>query len=162
MRPLLQDEAELVYEWATSSDATPYWYGEMYGDQIPSREDFFADFKPHYFDESDPEKGRAFAIEIDGNIIGHVHYNNIDRSDNSVELDIMIMDRENWNRGYGSDALRALSSYLFEHKGIGTCFIEAILKNPRAVRAYQKAGFRTTKTFERMGGKRIRLERRKP
>jgi RimJ/RimL family protein N-acetyltransferase len=31
------------------------------------------------------------------------------------------------------------------------CFIDVILKNHRAIRAYQKAGLRATKTFEDNG-----------
>ena len=101
IRPLTPEEADLVFEWSTKSDATPFWYGEIYGTSVPTKEEFFADFKPYYFDGSEPEMGRAFAVERQAQIIGHLHYDRIDRTDNSVELDIMIMYKQNWSHGYG-------------------------------------------------------------
>jgi len=45
-------------------------------------------------------------------------------------------------KGYGSDALKTLIKYLFENFNINKIWIEARVNNPRAIRAYEKAGFK--------------------
>ena len=158
LRPMTVEEIPLFFKWATQSDATPYWYGELQGDKIPSYEEFLKDWKSHYFDGSAPEKGRCFMILVDNEAIGQVNYNEVDRGDNSVELDIIIADDRHKNKGHGSDALRTLTRYLFREMDVQKCWIDVIQKNPRALKAYKKAGFKIIKTFIDMGIECYRLE----
>jgi len=152
------EETLLFFKWATQSDATPFWYGELQGDKIPTHEQFLKDWKKYYFDGSAPEKGRCFVILVDDKAIGQINYNEIDRRDNSVELDIIIAEYKHKNKGYGTDALQTLSKYLFLIMNIQKCWVDVIYKNPRAIRAYQKAGFKITKTFFDMGIECLHLE----
>ncbi len=152
------EEMPQFFEWATQSDATPYWYGELQGDKVPTFKEFCKDWKKHYFDGSAPEKGRCFVIFMDDTAIGQVNYNEIDRKNSSVELDIIIAEDRYKNKGYGTDALQTLSKYLFLVMDIQTCWIEVVCTNPRAIRAYQKAGFQITKTFIDAGIECLHLE----
>jgi len=136
------DEIPLFYKWATQSDATPFWYEDG---KIPALEQFLDDWQPHYFDGSKPEEGRCFAIIIDGRAIGQVNYNQIDRTNNSVQLDIIIADDVDKNKGYGTDALKTLSEYLIAHMNVKLLYIIPVISNHRAMRAYQKAGFEITR-----------------
>ncbi len=131
------------YKWATASDATPYWYGPMYGDCPPSREKFLSSWKSYYFDGSKPELGRCFLILVDGEPIGQINYNPINQKHHSTEIDLIIADSENWGKGYGSDAVRTLTAWLFENKGLDVreVWVAPIKSNPRAILAYMKAGF---------------------
>ena len=158
LRPMTIKEIPTFFEWATQSDATPYWYGELQGDEIPTYKQFHKDWKIHYFNGSAPEKGRCFVILVDYKAIGQINYNEIERGDNSVELDIIIPDDKHKNKGYGTDALQTLSKYLFLKMNIQKCWVDVIHKNPRAIRAYQKAGFKITKSFVDMGIECLRLE----
>ena len=148
---MMPDEIPRFYRWATDSDNARWWYGEMQGDTPPSYEKFLEDWKPHYFVDEESEKGRCFVIEVDGKAIGQVNYNQIDRADDSVELDILIAEDENTGKGFGTDALKTLCRYLFDEMGILKCWIEVIKENPRAIHAYQKAGFVITRKFVDMG-----------
>jgi RimJ/RimL family protein N-acetyltransferase len=162
LRPMSPEEVPPFYHWATESDNAKWWYGEMQGDTPPSYEKFLEDWKPHYFIDDEPEKGRCFVIEVQGKAVGQVNYNQIDRSDDSVELDILIADDENTGRGYGTDALKTLCRYLFDEMGIRTCFVEVIKDNPRAIRSYQKVGFTITNEFVDMGIECYHLEYHNP
>ncbi len=144
MRPMTVDEIPIFYNWATQSDATHFWYEDG---RVPAYEEFTRDWERHYFDGSEPEKGRCFVILVNDRPIGEVNYNDINREDNSVELDIIIAKDVDTRRGYGTDALKTLVKHLFQHLHIQLCWIEPVAKNARAVRAYEKAGFKTTKTF---------------
>jgi RimJ/RimL family protein N-acetyltransferase len=155
---MTEEEMPTFFEWATQSDATPYWYGELQGDKVPTFKEFCKDWKKHYFDGSAPEKGRCFVILIDDTAIGQVNYNEIDRRNDSVELDIIIAEDRYKNKGYGTDALQTLSKYLFLVMAIQKCWIDVVSKNPRAIRAYQKAGFNITKTFVDMEIECLHLE----
>lgn len=152
------EEMPAFYEWATQSEATPFWYGELQGDRIPSYEELLKDWKRYYFDGSEPERGRSFVILVDSRAIGQINYNDINREENSVELDIIIADDRDKNKGYGTDALQTLSRYLFQEMSIQKCWVEVIAKNPRAITAYEKAGFRKIKTFVDTGIECIRME----
>jgi diamine N-acetyltransferase len=162
LRPMRANEAPMFYRWATDSDNAKWWYGEMQGDTAPSYQKFLEDWQPYYFVDEEPEKGRCFVIEVQGRAIGQVNYNQIDRSDDSVELDILIADDENTGKGYGTDALKTLCRYLFDEMGIRRCWIDVIKDNPRAFRAYQKAGFVKTGEFVDMGIECYHLEYHKP
>jgi diamine N-acetyltransferase len=159
LRPMTVEEMPILYQWATQSEATPYWYGEHTGEFIPSYEEFFTkEFKRYYFDGSQPEKGRAFAILIDNRAIGEVNYNEINRENNSVDIDIIIAEDTDKNKGYGTDALKTLAKYLFQKMDVQLCYVDTAAKNHRAIRACEKAGFKRTKTFIEDGVEWQRLE----
>lgn len=146
------------FKWATESDASSFWYGALYGTEVPTYEEFVADWQPHYFNGSDPEKGRSFFIKVNGKPIGQINYNDINRKDNSVELDILIAEKNDKGKGFGSDALKTLVNYLFRNLDVETCWIEALEKNPRAIGAYEKAGFIVEKKFKKSGNVWVHLK----
>lgn len=161
LRPTTPADFDLFYSWATHSDATPYWYGEKYGTPVPTKEKFANSWKPYYFDGSAPEKGRSFLILVNDEPIGQINYNDINRKENSVELDIIIASDKHKNKGYGSDAIRTLSTYLFTKMGLNRVWIDALEINTRALRAYEKAGFQKTKRYQKHKKFYIRLEQKR-
>ena len=113
LRPMTAGWIPLFFKWATESEATPYWYGDLVGEPLPDYEHFLNDLPAHYFDSSQPEKGRSFVIMVGRRAIGQINYNDIDLERNSVDMDIIIAEDRDKSRGYGSDALKALARYLF-------------------------------------------------
>jgi RimJ/RimL family protein N-acetyltransferase len=142
LRPLSAGDQALFYQWAARSDATPYIFGSE--GNVPTWEEFFNDYQPHYFDfeGSDPALGQAFGIQANGRLIGQVNYDEIDPLDNSAELDIWIANNTDTGQGYGTDALRTLMRYLFSEHNVEFCTIVPAASNTRAIRTYEKAGFR--------------------
>lgn len=55
---------------------------------------------------------------------------------------IVIGEKEYWNRGYGSDALRTLLRFAFEELNLHRVFLHVFDFNERAIRCYEKVGFR--------------------
>ena len=148
LKPMTPQDVPVFYRMATQSDATQFWYGELYGDKIPTLKEFVRDWKPHYFNGKDPLLGKCFFIIVNNKRIGQVNYNNVEKQ--RAELDILIADLKNWNKGYGSDAIKALTKYLFEKLGLKKVWIAAIKKNPRAVSAYKKAGLKPVKPWKEL------------
>ena len=157
LRPMTIAEFPMFYKWATESEAAPFWYEDG---RTPTYEEFARDWKEYYFDGSQPEKGRCFIILVGDRAIGQVNYNDINMENNSVELDIIIAEDINKNKGYGTDALKTLARYLFQNMNVELCWIEPIARNTRAIRAYEKAGFRKTRTFLHEGTECYHMELR--
>ena len=85
----------------------------------------------------------VFIIEDDGRPVGGIQYFH-DRPSApwSVGIDIFIGEPEARDRGLGTEALRTLLQYLFETTRVNRVTICPEPSNRRAVRAYEKAGFR--------------------
>ncbi|SFS60489.1 GNAT family N-acetyltransferase [Marininema halotolerans] len=69
-------------------------------------------------------------------------------------LDIVIGETRYWNMGIGTGALKLILRHLFE-QGIKEIFIDPQTWNIRAIRSYEKCGFRKTKILyqhERFNG----------
>lgn len=144
---LLQEAEERdrrrIYEWLAHSDLTPSMMGPpSYPDHpIPSWEEFCEDYQSHYFDRSDPTKGRCFMILVENDKIGVVCYNTIDSSNGRTEVDIWLRAENDCGKGHGSDALLTLGHYLHIYFGIAQLVVSPSARNRRAIIAYKKAGF---------------------
>ena len=53
-----------------------------------------------------------------------------------------IGERELWNNGYGSDAMNIILRFAFMELGLRRVSLTVFEYNPRAIRSYEKAGFR--------------------
>lgn len=73
----------------------------------------------------------------------------IDPARSAFGIDLFIGRPELWGRGLGTRALRLLMDYLFEAEGAELITIDPYLINPRAIRAYEKAGFNKVRILPR-------------
>jgi RimJ/RimL family protein N-acetyltransferase len=158
LRPATLRQRPLFFRWATQSDATPFWYGQLYGDDIPTYEIFRVEWPDYYFTGKHPERGRSFLIYLGSRPIGQINYNQIHQPDRSADLDIIIGAARDQGKGYGADAIRTLTQHLFREMNVRRCVIEVVPENPRAVRAYQKAGYEFKYSYTRDGIKWYVLE----
>lgn len=53
-----------------------------------------------------------------------------------------IGEREFWGRGYGTDVMRVILRYAFTEVNLHRVTLTVFEYNPRAIRSYEKAGFR--------------------
>lgn len=60
-------------------------------------------------------------------------------------LDLFIGEPQYWGRGLGASFLRLLLGYLFEQQGADWVILDPHIDNERAIRAYEKCGFRKIK-----------------
>ena len=96
-----------------------------------------------WFEKQLDDKGsELFAIETnDGVHIGNIGLHNINWRDRHAELGIVIGEKEYWNQGYGSDAIRTLLRFAFEDVNLHRVFLRVRDDNARGIRAYEKCGF---------------------
>ena len=146
LRPATLKDRCTIFRGLARSDVTDILLGHPSQNQTPvlSYEAFCDDYKQYFFDDSNPEGGRCFVIEVDGLAIGQVNYNDIERGKNRTELDIWMFGEQFCGHGYGSEALCLLCDYLRSGLKVKGFYIKPSASNPRAIRAYEKAGFLRT------------------
>jgi diamine N-acetyltransferase len=143
LRPATLDDRSCVYEWMAQSDLTRWMMGPpIFPDApIPTWTQFCDDYTELFFDGSQPEIGRSFIIEVDGEAVGHISYSEVDSVRWRAELDIWLKCERVCGRGYGADALTTLIQHLRESMGVSEFIMRPSQRNPRAIRSYEKAGF---------------------
>jgi RimJ/RimL family protein N-acetyltransferase len=139
--PVELKERDEFRKLVTQSYGSRFWYGKK-NKKWTKKEKFFERWGKDYFSRDLSEKGHCFWIILGNKKIGQISYNPIHKRNKNVELDIIIGDKKNMGKGYGTDALKTLIKYLFEMFDINKVWIEARVNNPRAINAYKKAGFK--------------------
>jgi [ribosomal protein S5]-alanine N-acetyltransferase len=89
------------------------------------------------------EETYAFIICLldDEQPIGEASLMELDRLNGSAELGIFIGEKEEWGKGYGTDAVNALVDFGFGSLRLERIWLEVWIENDRARRSYDKAGF---------------------
>lgn len=97
-----------------------------------------------------PRDEQPFVIEVRGageqaeeswTAIGNCSFFDIDWRSRHSEFGILIGEKAYWNQGYGTEAVQLLVRYGFETLNLNRIWLQVYETNPRAIRAYEKAGF---------------------
>ena len=92
-----------------------------------------------------PGDEQPLVIEVRGEagwmMIGNSGFFKFDWRNRSAELGILIGDKTYWNQGYGTEVMRLLLRHGFTTLNLHRIFLRVFENNPRAIRAYEKAGF---------------------
>lgn len=140
LRPMEEEDLELVFQWINNPDIKEYWYGR----DKPRTMEWV---KKHFLPAIRKEKKYSYwIIELNGDPIGYADVvpgeDDDEQFSGSIELDILIGDKRKWEQGYGSDALKSLQNYAFNTLGAERVFIVPRTINPRAIHVYEKVGFK--------------------
>lgn len=102
-------------------------------------EKWFADMLTHPIDE------QPLAIEAkdqqNWKLIGNIGFLNIDQHAHSAEIGIFIGDKQYWNKGFGTEAMRLMVAYGFQTLNLNRIFLRVYETNLRGIRCYEKTGF---------------------
>lgn len=74
-------------------------------------------------------------------LIGNCAFMDIDWRNRSSEFGILIGEKTYWNQGYGTEAVKLVLKVGFATLNLNRIFLRVMQTNPRAIRAYEKAGF---------------------
>lgn len=97
------------------------------------------------------EKINACIIEFKNQPIGYIQYFNIKPYEKDYEMentqdiwavDMWIGEPDFWEKGIGSKSLKLLVDYIFKNLNAQKIIIDPHIDNPRAIRAYEKTGFK--------------------
>jgi len=74
-------------------------------------------------------------------LIGSTGFGGIDWRNRRAPFGIVIGDKTEWSKGYGTEATKLMVRYGFDALNLNRIFLHVFDHNPRAMRAYKKAGF---------------------
>lgn len=88
--------------------------------------------------------GVAFAIHerLSDRLIGITTFSALDPDNSSALFHITIGEHDAWGRGFGTDSTELMLRYAFDGLGLHRVGLSVFEFNARAIRAYEKAGFR--------------------
>jgi RimJ/RimL family protein N-acetyltransferase len=143
LRPATFTDSRAIYEWLAHSDLTASMMGPPLFPEvsIPSWEEFCVGYPSHFFDGSRSDSGRSYIIELKGEPIGHINYDGLDPKGRCAELDIWMRSSNFCGRGFGSEAIELLVSFLLEQYHVRQFVLRPSRRNERAIRSYERAGF---------------------
>jgi aminoglycoside 6'-N-acetyltransferase len=128
LRPIAVEDVERLAEILQEPEVERWW-GRWDADRV--RKELIAE----------PE-AVIFMIEAGGEAIGLIqYYEEDDPYFRHAGVDLAVATA--WqNQGYGTEALRVVVRYLLEERGHHRLTIDPAVANERAVRAYERVGFR--------------------
>ncbi len=91
--------------------------------------------------ESD-ESSFAIRAIADDKLLGGVHLEALNWSSRDSFVGIYIGEREDWGKGFGTEAMSLLLRYAFLEVNLRRVSLSVFEYNPRAIRSYEKVGFR--------------------
>ncbi len=101
-----------------------------------------ADAVDREYETNSAEPGRIeFAVLSDGEIIGDVGLKHIDYERKDCELMIHMTNDSAKNKGYGTQAEKAVLDYAFNELGLETVLADTLHKNTRSQHVLEKVGF---------------------
>ncbi|RJQ34160.1 GNAT family N-acetyltransferase [Candidatus Parcubacteria bacterium] len=103
------------------------------------------DLGNYFSDILNSKKDYHFIITLNNKVIGHI---SLSKKRIWYETQIIIGDKKYWGKGYGSKAIQLLIKYARELK-IHKIFLEVRPDNIRAIRSYEKSGFKRKRTIKR-------------
>lgn len=83
----------------------------------------------------------AWAVEVDGRLLGEVRLDNLDDHDRRARLAIGLFDVDQLGRGLGRDAIDLVLSHAFGVLDLHRVDLRVLASNERAIRCYKACGF---------------------
>lgn len=131
LRPVDASDEPLLLEWDNDDELN-----------LLMGTDVLVDLKDH-FSLCDGRSCIRLMIETKaGAVIGNVDLIRIHWRRKEAELVARIGRKDYWNQGYGSDAVSTLLRVAFSKFGLKSVYLRVYRSNKRAVRCYEKCGFR--------------------
>ncbi len=99
-------------------------------------------------------RSRRFPLAIEtfeGLHIGNFTIYDVDEKAAEAQVGIMIGDRNYWDRGYGADAMNAMSDYIFHSMALDRLYLKTLNWNMRAQKCFARCGFTPCGEMSRNG-----------
>jgi UDP-4-amino-4,6-dideoxy-N-acetyl-beta-L-altrosamine N-acetyltransferase len=89
----------------------------------------------------------GMVLKENNRLIGNIGLHKISVPYRQAELGIFIGDKSCWSKGYGTEALNIMLGYGFDQLNLHRIHLTVLSFNARAIRAYEKVGFRQEGVF---------------
>ena len=143
MRPAERSDLPLFVRWLGDAETKRH---------LALRSPISEAMEEKWFEQTVEHQGRTsyhFVICLldDGRPIGAADLRDIDLENGHADFGIVIGEKGEWNRGYGTEALEALCDFGFGQLRLERIALDVYAGNKRAQRSYEKAGFQLEGTL---------------
>jgi RimJ/RimL family protein N-acetyltransferase len=138
LRSIEQEDLPTFVRWFNDPEVRQYLM--MYEPMSMAKEE-------RWFEEM-LERKNDFVFAIEAQIgeqwvpIGNVGLHRIDWKNRTAVFGIALGEKAYWGQGFGTDATRTMLRFAFEELNLHRVELEVFDFNSRAMRSYEKAGFR--------------------
>jgi RimJ/RimL family protein N-acetyltransferase len=137
LRPLLKSDMKLMQKWHNDKEIM-----RLFAITRSTNEDYWLSS----FERMVKDKSILFfgiTLKEDNRLIGYVHLEHIIWSHRLCrDTGILIGEKEEWSKGYGTEAMRLLIKYAFEELGLHRLELMTFTFNKRGLRVWEKCGFK--------------------
>ena len=137
LRAIEASDLELIHKWSNDPDIA----SQLGNIHLPTS----TNQQKQWFENIQSEKDTVrLSIQLikDGSLIGYIGLWHINWLDRIAEFGFMIGDKTNHNKGFGTEATRALLKYSFETLDLMRIYSFVLETNLASLRAHEKSGFK--------------------
>jgi len=143
LRPAEREDIDAFVRWFSDEETTRY---------LALRAPFSKAMEERWFDGMLERQGKdayhfVICLLADQRPIGTAGFHHVNHEDGNASFGISIGEKAEWDRGYGTDALRAICEFGFGQLRLERIDLDVYEPNKRAQRSYAKAGFVTEGTL---------------
>jgi aminoglycoside 6'-N-acetyltransferase len=132
LRPLIEDDQAELLRIHTTAEVVRWW-----------------DMPAEGFPWSDEPEATRLTIQVDGAVSGLIQFSEqLEPRYRHAQIDLFL-DPVLHGRGLGTEAVRRVARHLIEDRGHHRITIDPAVANIAAIRAYEKAGFRSVGVMRR-------------
>ncbi len=136
LRPIEVEDAPHFVEWLNDSEVRCYLARNFpplnLGRELEWIENLYKDRNSVTF---------GVVLKESDKLIGSTGFGNVDWRNRRAGFGIVIGDKTEWSKGTGTEATKLVVRYGFDTLNLNRIFLHVFDHNPRAMRAYEKAGF---------------------
>ena len=111
-------------------------------------------------EEASPREWKLWIHLWDGNLIGETSMYEIDQTKQEAEFMIVVFEPRYWGQGYGTEAARLFLKDACRRFGLERVYLSTEQDNKRAIRSFEKLGFRVMEKVSVGKDRSVRMELR--
>jgi RimJ/RimL family protein N-acetyltransferase len=139
LRAVERTDASLLFRWLNDPELMTFW---GLSDPVVSISDVQRRIEGWLDEESGLGRPACLIVEtLEGEAVGQVVLGSYRTEAASVEVSLMIGERERWGQGLGTDALRTIVDACFGSWNLHRVWLRSEAFNERAHRLYRRCGF---------------------
>lgn len=136
LSPIAEEDTDVFAEWHNDLEvAIPLGYAHVASSEQREKKRLKGRM------EKNPHAFSVLEIKTD-KLIGMVNLHGVDHINRRAFLGIVIGEKEYWNRGFGTEAIKLILDYGFNILNLHNIGLGVIAFNEQAIACYRKVGFK--------------------
>ena len=133
--PMNPGDAEIYTKWLNDPEIVKYLSVHNGLISLLGEKDYLEEFSKQEFH-------LCIVKKENDELIGSIALEEIDYKSGTAALGIFIGDVKNLGKGYGTEAIKLLTKYAFDHLRLHSIYLRTLDTNERAQKSYEKCGFK--------------------